>query len=258
MKLLIVIIVAFVCGCSFPFKKEKSNFNVRIINEAKIDKNLFLFIKKKLLYWTPKVYEYNFANPRPATTLITYSHGIGIYFRKKIYLPASFRTQGIIQTYIHELTHHATGPGSNMFFREGIATATLEVLLEKENRIADTWPQFGQTNSNWVRLFLEKKDMLSLDKLVKWPGYMGGGENGFRSWQLYVVAGAFIRWYIDVYGYDTFRKAFEEKKLHKANNILQKEWFLFLNKQPFESFSPENYLPNTQRYQYIIKRLGTP
>ena len=229
---------------------------VNIVNEAQLPTDVYRDIREKILYWTPKVYAYNQNNPGPVTCILTNNRGVGSCYRGTIHVPAFFRPQSIVETYIHELGHHATGSRSLFFFKEGIATATLEVVLEQENRIPDTWPQYGQTNDNWVRLFMEKNEILPLNDLINWPGYMGGSRMGdYRSWQVYVVGGSFAKWYINAYGYELFRKSFRNKKFHKSHDELEKEWKAFLGKAKFTAFFPGDYLPNSARYDYFIERL---
>ncbi|WP_372370628.1 hypothetical protein [Candidatus Uabimicrobium sp. HlEnr_7] len=234
----------------------KAEISVNIVNEAQLSEELLQQITKKILYWTPKVYAYNYADPGPVTCILTNNRGVGTYYRRTIHLPAFFRPQSIVETYIHELGHHATGTRSRMFFKEGIATATLEVVLEEENQIPDTWPQYGQTNDNWARLLLKKKAMVPLEELINWAGFQGGSDAGdFGSWQVYTIGGSFIKWYISKYGYKMFRASFRNRKFHKSHRELEKEWKNFLGDVSKIDFYPGDYFPRLSRYDYFIDRL---
>ncbi|BBM87955.1 hypothetical protein [Candidatus Uabimicrobium amorphum] len=255
----IYLLLVLLLGCSGHDKKNirlQKKPVVRIVNEAQLPQELYRDLREQILYWTPKVYTYNNANPGPVICILTNRQGVGTCYRGTIRVPAFFRPQSIVETYIHELGHHATGSKSLFFFKEGIATATLEVVLEEENRIPDTWPQYGQTNDNWVRLFIKKNEILPLDEIINWAGYMGGSRMGdYRSWQVYVVGGSFVKWYINTYGYALFRKSFHNKKFHKSHQELEKEWKSFLKEEKLVAFYPGDYLPNSRRYDYFIKRL---
>lgn len=244
----------------YPKPKEKISFKLDIIDQAQLHPEIVKRLEKSFLFYAEKVYRYHQkTTPHPVKVFLSTTIGVGSYSNGRIDLPinsSSPNEEFITETFIHELGHHATGSNSSIFFKEGVASATLEEVMSLENTLPQSWAQYGESNDAWVHLFREAGELNSLEILVNWPRYFFETiEGDYRSWQIYVAGGSFMRWYIKTYGYSTFLESFRNRQLHKPTEELEKEWLTSIKKQNLRLFSPSEQLPKRPRYQWYAKRL---
>ncbi len=244
----------------YPKPKERISFELKVIDQAQLHPEVVKRLEKNFLFYAEKVYRYHQKiTPHPVKVFLSTTIGVGSYRRGRIDLPvdpSSPNENFITETFIHELGHHATGSNSSIFFKEGVASATLEEVISLEDKLPQSWAQYGQSNDAWVYLFQEAGELNSLEVLVNWPRYFFETiEGDYRSWQIYVAGGSFIRWYIKNYGYHTFQESFRRKQLHKSTAKLEKEWLTSIKKQNLSLFSPSQQLPKRPRYQWYAQRL---
>ena len=208
------------------------------------------------LRWATRVYAYlHVTRPEPVNVVITRKVNVGMYIDDKLYMPPDDRDE-MLQTFIHELSHQATGHESSFFFKEGIATHTLEALYAQDKKVPQGWPGYGETCDSWVTLFARHKQLLGLREALDWPRYDGHNPDGdYRSWQIYLMGGSFAGWYIRTYGYDAFKTLFDTQQLPEAAEKLQKRWLDSINAKSPPPFDPAQALPRGARYQRFAQRL---
>lgn len=227
-----------------------------IVNEARLPAEQIERMQREYAPWAERVYRYNqVSDPLPARLLITRRAGFGYYLRPTVYLPPAHEDE-MLETWVHELAHHATGHDSSFFFKEGIAVNTLEKLFLEDGRIPQGFPQYGQSNDAWVNQFLLSDRMPPLGAAVAQKEYDGSSrDNDFRSWQIYIVAGAFVGWLIETHGYDRFREVFRNEKLGAPGAEWEARWLEHIRAQKLASFDAAEYLPRRERYRYYARQL---
>jgi hypothetical protein len=230
---------------------------IRLVNDADLPEAQFAQLRKDFSAWAARVYRYNHVtDPLPATAVITRRAGFGAYVDDTIYIPPDSVGE-MLETWVHELAHHATGHDSSFFLKEGIAVNTLEALFAEDHRIPDGWPQYGQRNDAWVSLFLQRGLLPPLQQLIDMDGYDGSGHEGdFRSWQAYIIGGSFVGWLIRNESYDAFREVFRNQKLGPKTAEWERRWLDSIRQQKLPPFDPKDYLPKSARYQYFVRRVN--
>ena len=231
---------------------------IRLINDAGLPAAAMDQIRKDYPAWAARVYRYHhLARPLPVNLVITRQVQIGYYTRPNIYLPQDDDPRAMLETFVHELAHHATGHESSFFFKEGIATATAEALFAEQGEPVNEWPQYGISTSAWVRLFLQRNELPPLSSLVAQSRYDNSSrDTEFRSWQAYLIAGNFLSWLIQNEGYDTFREVFWEETLGAKATEWEQLWLASIRTQKPPSLDLQRVLPQTARYRYYARRLS--
>ena len=239
---------------------QAANPVIEVDNDAAVPPTELNSILRDFRAWAARVYAYNHADPGPVTLELTRKVPFGFYQDRTVLLPPSADRWEMLDNWVHELTHHATGHDSSFFFKEGVAVHTLEKLFGEEGRVPRTWPQFGQTTDAWVALYVARGQMPKLADALTWPRYRGDtGEDDFRSWQIYNVAGSFCGWYIGRYGYDAFRDAFVREWPQQDSGELEQEWLAAVAERKPPPFDPAGVLPRkNKRYRAYAERLKAP
>ena len=206
--------------------------------------------------WAQRIYSYlHVAQPAPVNVVISRHAHVGMYVDDKLYMPADDHDE-MLETFIHELSHQATGHDSSFFYKEGIATHTLEALYAQDKKIPQGWPQYGEACDAWIALFAARGQLLSLREALDWPGYDGKNPEGdYRSWQIYLMGGSFAGWYIATYGYDAYKRAFDTQQLPEAAEKLQRRWLASIKAKSWAPFDAAQALPQGPRYQGFSNRL---
>ncbi len=230
---------------------------LRFVNDAGLPTATLRQLQADYGLWAQRVYRLNhLARPTPATVVITRQVDIGYYTRPNVYLPPDDDPREMLETFVHELAHHATGHESSFFFKEGIATHTAEALFAEQGERIEGWPQYGIATDAWVSLFLQRGQLPALQSLVEKSGYDGSTrEADFRSWQTYLVAASFIGWLIENEGYDTFKSVFWEETLGERHTEWERRWLASIRQQGLPPFDVAQALPQTARYAYYARRL---
>ncbi|MGQ0697987.1 MAG: hypothetical protein ACT4PZ_07065 [Panacagrimonas sp.] len=207
--------------------------------------------------WALRVYRYlHVADPLPVNLVVSRRVRIGYYARPNVYVPAVTDEGEMLETWVHELSHHATGHDSTFFFKEGIASHTLEALFLQDGRVPQGFPQYGQTNDAWVSLFDRSGELPALTKMMELDSYDAASrESDFRSWQVYIVGASFVGWLIRNEGFDTFAKAFASEELGPRAAEWERRWLKDVRAQSFKAFAPVEQLPDRARYRYYADRL---
>jgi hypothetical protein len=246
------------CIIVAPAEAAPAKAPIQIINEAGVPAQQVDALTQELGMWTPRVYAYLHSHDTSPIKLVLTRHaGPGLHIDDKILISPD--DHELLETWIHELAHHVTGHDSSFFFKEGIATHTLEALFAQDHRVPMGWPQYGQSNDAWVNLFLLRGQMQSLPDAMNWEEYQGfPPEKDFRSWQIYCIAGSFVGWLIRTEGYGAFRRAFTEEKLDEHGAELEQAWLNYIRHQNLAAFDPMDYLPDGWRYRGFAQRLKSP
>jgi hypothetical protein len=232
---------------------------IEVENDAKVPPAELESILKDFRAWAARVYHLNHADPGPVTLKLTHKVPFGFYQDRTVLMPPSADRWAMLDDWVHELTHHATGHDSSFFFKEGIAVHTLETLFGEAGRVPQTWPQFGHATDAWVSLYAARGRLPKLADALAWPHYRGDtADNDFRSWQIYNIGGSFVGWYIGRYGYDTFREAFAAAWPKQDSAALEKEWLAAVAASRPAPFDPESVLSGQSRYREYAKRLKAP
>jgi hypothetical protein len=204
--------------------------------------------------WAARVYAYHQAEPGPVTLKLTKRVPFGFYRDSTVLMPPSTDRWELLDNWVHELTHHVLGHESSFFLKEGASVHTLEHLFAQENRVPDTWPQFGQRTDAWVKLYRARGQLLSLKEALAWPRYLGETpEQDFRSWQIYNVGGSFVGWYLRRHGHAAFREAFAAEWPKQDSAVLEREWLAAVAAAP--DFDASAVLPPNPRYARYARRL---
>lgn len=228
-----------------------------IDNEAGVPPKELASIEQDFRAWGARVYAYHQVTPGPVTVKITRKVPFGFYGYGVVLLPPSKDRWEMLDNFVHELTHHATGQNSSFFFKEGAAVHTLETLFAQEGRVPDAWPQFGQGTDAWVALYAARGRMLPLHEALTWPRYRGGTpDDDFRSWQIYNLAGSFTGWYLKRYGLEAWRDAFRREWPAQDSGELESAWLADIAVRKPASFDPAKVIPRNQRYDGYISRLA--
>lgn len=229
---------------------------IRVVNDARLPPAQISRLQRDYARWAERIYRYNHVEaPAPVTLQLTRAVDIGYYLESVVYLPPD-EPDEMLETWVHELAHHATGHDSSFFFKEGIAVNTLEALFAEDGRIPQGWPQYGQPNDAWVNLFMQRGELPPLSQLIGQESYEGGSHaDDFRSWQVYVVGGSFVGWLIRNEGYAAFRKAFEEETLGAKAAEWEQRWKADIAARKWRRFDVAGALPGGARYRYYADRL---
>jgi hypothetical protein len=231
---------------------------IEVENDAGVPPAELESILRDFRPWAERVYAYNQVGaPKPVTLKLTRKVRFGFHRNGTVWLPPSKNRWEMLDNWVHELTHHATGSDSSFFFKEGIAVHTLETLFALEGRVPATWPQFGQATDAWVAVYVARERMPKLDELLTWPRYLGATrDDDFRSWQVYNIAGSFCGWYIRRYGHAAFREAFAREWPAQDSAGLQRAWLADIAAGKPASFDPAKVLPvKNPRYRAYAERL---
>ncbi|HUS23780.1 MAG TPA: hypothetical protein VM369_02445 [Candidatus Binatia bacterium] len=212
---------------------------------------------REYTHWAHLVYGYNEVHdPAPVTLHITRKVPVAMYGDGVVDLPPDDDAEEMLESWVHELTHHATGQDSSFFFKEGIATHTLEALLLRQRRVPAGWPNYGQACDAWVALYRERGRWIPLREALAWAHYDGSSaEADFRSWQLYNIAGSFVGWYVARHGYAHFREAFRKEWPAEDSFRLEQAWLADVAARKPERFDPAAALPPGERYRGFATRL---
>lgn len=242
---------------SMPLRVAAAAGEIRVIDELHMAPAQRAQIETEFRRWAPKVYAYLGVNqPLPVNLVFTDRIGIGYYARPNLYVPPADADE-MLETWVHELAHHATGHQSNFFFKEGVATHTLEALFLREGRgVPLGFPQYGQTNDAWVRRFDQSGELPPLSSLMAQQRYDSrSAEREFRSWQVYVIAASFTAWLIRNHGLSAFYAAFDAESLSEHAADWEARWLAQIRAQPEARFDPAQILPAKPRYQRWAQRL---
>lgn len=250
--------LAFLLSLSLASSTLLAAPQIKLINEARLPADEIAQLGRDYRPWAERLYRYHrLTRPAPVTVLITRQVSIGYYTRPTIYLPPDDDPREMLETFVHELAHHATGHESTFFFKEGIATHTAEALFAEQGQRIEGWPQYGVAADAWVSLFLQKGQLPPLQVLIDQPGYDGSTrEADFRSWQTYLVAASFVGWLIEQEGYDTFASVFWEEALGARHAEWERRWLADIRQQQLPPFDLAKTLPQTARYRDYARRLG--
>ncbi len=231
---------------------------IRIVNDAAMPTTAISQLNVNYAHWAERVYRYNHvAQPLPVTLVISRQVRIGYYQGSTVYLPLDDDPDEMLETFVHELSHHATGHQSSFFFKEGIATHTTEALFAEDARIPQGWPQYGISSDAWVSLFLRRGELPALAKLVASEGFDSATQEAdFRGWQSYLIASNFLGWLIDHQGYEAFRTAFREQSLGDNTAEWERRWLASIRAKKLPPVNAAAELPQLPRYQYYAKRLA--
>jgi len=226
---------------------------IRVENDAGLPPAEIESVVKDFRAWAVRVYAYTRSEPGPVTLQLTRKVPFGFYRDRTVLMPPSKDRWEMLDNWVHELTHHATGHDSSFFFKEGIAVHTLEKLFAEEGRVPQTWPQFGQSTDAWVALYRARGKLPSLKQALTWPRYLR--EDDFGSWQIYNIAGSFVGWYLATYGHAAFHEAFAQEWPEQDSGELERRWLAALAAKKPKSFDPQAVLSRTARYQAYARRL---
>lgn len=230
---------------------------IEVVDDAGLPSAELESVLRDFRAWAARVYRHNHvADPVPVKLELTRKVPFGFYRDGTVLLPPSADRWEMLDNWVHELAHHATGHDSSFFFKEGIAVHTLEALFAEERRVPQTWPQFGQLTDAWVRLYVTRGRMLPLYDALTWPRYRGGTpDEDFRSWQIYNIAGSFCGWYIRRYGYPAFRRSFASEWPEQDSGELERAWLADIAARAPPTFDPAAVIPRSRRYNEYIARL---
>lgn len=229
---------------------------IRVDNEAKVPAAELESILTDFRAWATRVYAYLGVEPGPVTLKLTREVPFGFYRDGTVLLPPSRDRWDMLDNWVHELSHHATGHDSSFFFKEGIAVHTLERLFGEAGRVPDTWPQFGQSTDAWVLLYESRGRLPPLRDALAWEHYRGAtADEDFRSWQIYNIAGSFTGWYLARHGLEHWRKAFAAEWPREDSADLERAWLAALRTRKPAAFDPARVLPATPRYRAYAERL---
>jgi hypothetical protein len=230
--------------------------DIEIINDAKLEPKKVQALTQDFQRWGQRVYDYLHEEPDgPIKVVFSDKAGPGFYVGDRIMIRPD--DDEMLETWIHELSHHVTGHDSSFFFKEGVATHVVEALYAPEHRVPQGWPNYGQTCDAWVSLYLARDQMPSLHDAMARDHYQGFPPwQDFRSWQIYCVGASFIAWQIRTQGLDAFRKSFAAASLGDREADLEKRWLDQIRAQKIAPFDPSKYLPGSLRYRYYIHALS--
>ena len=229
---------------------------IQVINAVRLPRAELDALEAEYLGWAKRVYAYfKLSKPEPVKLKLV-EHSVGFYVEDTILVGMRDRDDAL-ESWIHELTHHATGHDSSFFFKEGIATHTLEKLFREERRMPQGWPQYGKSNDAWVNLFLQRKQLMPLQQALNWEHYVGfPPEQDFHSWQIYCMGGSFAGWFIRTHGMDAFLAAFQKEELPEPVEKIEQQWLDDIRQQKLALFDPAEALPDGFRYRAFAKRLA--
>ena len=246
----------FVLACAYA--QAATGPEIRVENDASVPPAQLDSILRDFRAWGARVYAFNHAVPdAPVKLKLTHAVPFGFNVGDTVELPPSDDRAAMIEDWVHELTHHVTGHESSFFFKEGIATRTLDALFAEDGRVPQGWPNYGHSSDAWVALYQARGAGLPLADALAWPGYRGDSpEHDFRSWQVYNIASSFVGWYITRDGYDAFRAAFAKQWPAEDSAALEREWLAALRARKLAPFDAAAALPQGRRYRYYAGRLA--
>jgi hypothetical protein len=230
--------------------------DIEIANDAGLDPSRLASLTKDFQLWGQRVYAYLHATPDgPIKVVFSNKAGPGFYVGDQILIAPD--DGEMLETWIHELTHHVTGHDSSFFFKEGVATHVVEALYAPEHRVPQGWPNYGQGCDAWVSLYLARDRMPSLHDAMARDHYKGfPPREDFRSWQVYCIGGSFVGWEIRTQGLDAFRRSFAAASLGDQEGRLEKAWLDAIRAQKIAPFDAAKFLPDRLRYKYYVHALS--
>jgi hypothetical protein len=254
-RALLLLLPALLAGASAL--AADTEIRIAVVNDADLPEAQLQAMVREYSGWARKVYRYNYVTqPRPVTLRLSRDAHVAMYGQGEVLMPPDDDPNEMLESWIHELTHHATGQDSSFFFKEGIATHTLEALFLRENRMPQGWANYGHTTDEWVSLFLQRGKLPPLKEALAWPHYQGDtADADFRSWQIYLAGGSFCGWYLSTYGYPHFREAFVKEWPAEDSGVLEKAWLASVRAQKLKPFDPAKALPDSPRYRAFVERL---
>ena len=229
---------------------------LHINDEAHLPQAKMLKMQRDYPLWAERVFRYNhFESSEPVKLVISRSVHVGFYVDDTLYLPPDDEGE-MLETFIHELAHHATGHDSSFFLKEGIASNTLEAVFLAQGQMPQGWPQYGQSNDAWVSLYLKRGQLPPLKKFMDMDSFDGSSQDeSFRSWQAYVVGASFVGWIIKHEGYAAFRKVFDSEQLGPEGAAWERRWQADIRAENWPEFDVADALPRGERYQNYVRRL---
>lgn len=256
---LILAAVAGLLAAAAPGPGTAAGPEFRIVDEAGIPSARLAALEPVFAALGRRVYALVGAtDPGPVEALLTHEVDIGYYQRGRIWLPADTDDADLRETWVHELAHHATGQDSSFLMKEGIASYAVEALWREDGEaLPQGWPQYGQRLDAWVALFAARGQLPSMKTFFALPGYQGGGDGDFRSWQAYVVGGSFVGWLLREQGIAAFRNAFDRGEPRDLK-ALEQAWRADIARARWPAFDPADHLPAKPRYQRYVQRLAIP
>lgn len=234
-----------------------AGLTIDLRNEAALPQQRLDALLPQFKTWAQRVFDFHHATPSaPVKLVLTRRVHVGLYVDDVLYLPPDEDGE-MLETWIHELTHHVLGHESSFFFKEGSASYTLEALFAREHRIPDGWPNYGASCDDWARLFDARGQWPALRTALDWPAYQGDTpENDFRSWQIYLLGCSFSGWTIREQGYAAFHAAYEKAAPSGAVEDVERRWLRNLRTANTPLIKPEALLPARPRYQGFARRLA--
>ena len=126
----------------------------------------------------------------------------------------------------HELAHVFTVPWSPL-------KVSLKIGLHEGIAVAADWDEGRLTVHQWAKAMRQMKIAPELSAIM---GIGFWGHAGSRS---YLLAGSFVRFLVDTYGIETFKRVFPTGNFlrHYAKDLysLEQEWLNFLDSVPLEA-----------------------
>lgn len=246
---LLALLAALAAGAPAP--------QIRVENEAGVAPAELDSILADFRDWGARVYAWHGVPAGPVRLRLTRAVPFGFYRNGVVLLPPSDDRGAMLEDWVHELTHHALGSDSSFFFREGLATHTVDALFAQDGRRPQNWPYFGRTCDEWAQLFARRGRLPPLAEALTWPRYRGDTpEHDFRSWQVYLIGGSFSGWYRQRYGPEALRAAFRAEWPAQDSAEAQAQWQAWLAQRGLPAFDPAAVLPDRPRYRAYRRALG--
>jgi hypothetical protein len=249
--------VLFVIGAALGLAAAAPAPSIEVTNESQLAPAEIEQLVAGYRAWAVRVYRYlEVSEVAPIQLVFTPRAPVGLYVDEQILMPPDDDREDMEETFIHELTHHATGHDSTYFFKEGIATHVLEKLFAEDGRVPLGWPQYGARNDAWVRLYAARGQLPRLAAAMAWAAFDGSTrERDYRSWQIYTIGGSFCGWYIGRYGMAAFHAAFAAQRPPQALDVLERDWLAALATEHDPLPDPAALFPDRARYRDFARYL---
>ncbi|HUP90945.1 MAG TPA: hypothetical protein VM074_01760 [Solimonas sp.] len=252
-----LILTILLLACAAAPAAEPARVQIDVVNDAHVPPQRLDPLLEQFRDWGARVYAHlQPRDPGPVGLVLTERAGPGLYIGDKVYIRPD--DDEMLETWVHELAHHATGHDSSFLFKEGVAVHTLEKLFADERRVPGGWPNYGATSDDWVRLYAARGQLPALQVAVDWPGYQGQGpEQDYRSWQIYLIGGSFVGWMIRTQGMNDFKDQFLEERPRGDLDKLQRQWLDSIRSDA-PLIDASALLPDGKRYRGFAQRLSAP